>query len=163
MQNALVRPALIGGLVIGVLSALPVVSVANLCCCLWVVTGGVVAAYLLQQDRPAPITLSDGALVGLMAGIVGAVVNLLLSIPLTIAMAPFQQRIVDQMINSGRLPPEIREYVTGAAVGSLGLAAMFFFMLIAGVIFATLGGLLGTAIFRKPQPPVVVSDVPPSP
>jgi hypothetical protein len=38
------QPALIGGLVTGVLSALPFVNILNACCCLWVVTGGVVAA-----------------------------------------------------------------------------------------------------------------------
>ncbi len=33
----------------GVLSALPFINILNACCCLWVVTGGVVAAYLLQE------------------------------------------------------------------------------------------------------------------
>jgi hypothetical protein len=41
------QPALFGGLVMGVLSALPIVSAGNWCCCLWVVSGGLVA-----QDRP---------------------------------------------------------------------------------------------------------------
>ena len=53
----------------GVLSALPLVAAGNLCCCLWVVSGGVVAAYLLQQNQSAPITPGDGALVGLLAGV----------------------------------------------------------------------------------------------
>ena len=43
----------IGGLVIGVLSALPFISAGNCCCCLWFVTGGVLAAYLMQQNQPA--------------------------------------------------------------------------------------------------------------
>ena len=50
------QPALIGGLVMGVLSALPLVSAGNICCCLWVVTGGLVAAYLLQQNQAMPIS-----------------------------------------------------------------------------------------------------------
>ena len=54
----------------GVLSALPIISAGNACCCLWVVTGGFVAAYLFQQNRAAPITPADGALVGLLAGLV---------------------------------------------------------------------------------------------
>jgi len=163
MQSSLVRPAVIGGVVAGVLSVLPVVSIGNLCCCLWVITGGVVASYLLQQDRPGPITLSDGAVVGLFAGMVGAAVSLLLSIPLTLMMAPFQERLLEQLIDSGSLPPEVRDYMAGAAINSLGLIAMFFVMLVAGVIFSTLGGVIGAAIFRKPQPPIVVADVPPAP
>ena len=39
----------------GVLSALPLVAAGNLCCCLWVVSGGAIAAYLLQQNQSAPL------------------------------------------------------------------------------------------------------------
>src|SRR5688572_10869436 len=34
------KPALIGGLVTGILSVIPFVSAANLCCCLWAIVGG---------------------------------------------------------------------------------------------------------------------------
>ena len=37
------RSAALGGLFIGVLSALPIVGAANCCCCLWVVSGGALA------------------------------------------------------------------------------------------------------------------------
>ena len=50
------QPALIGGVVMGVLSALPLVNVFNVCCCGWVICGGVVAAYLLQQNSAEAIT-----------------------------------------------------------------------------------------------------------
>jgi len=46
-------PALLGGLFIGVLSALPVVQICN-CCCLWIIGGGLLAAYLQQQNQPVP-------------------------------------------------------------------------------------------------------------
>ena len=82
------QPALFGGLVAGVLSALPIISAGNFCCCLWVVGGGAVAAYVLQQNTAAPVTPGDGALAGLLAGLVGAFVHLFLSIPLTLVMAP---------------------------------------------------------------------------
>ena len=44
-------PALLGGLFIGVLSALPIVGICN-CCCLWIVGGGVLAAYLAAAESP---------------------------------------------------------------------------------------------------------------
>ncbi len=157
MQSSLTRPAVIGGLVIGVLSALPFFSAANLCCCLWVVTGGLIASYLLQQDRTEPIALSDGALVGLLAGLIGSGVFLVLSIPITMAVAPFQRQVVEQLINSGTLPPQFGDLVADSVGGSIGIVISFFFMLIAGVIFATLGGLLGAAIFRKPRTPIVTN------
>ncbi len=82
MQSRL-QPAVIGGVVIGVLSALPLVSAGNCCCCLWIIGGGAVAAYLLQQHQATPITVGDGAVVGAMAGLVGAVVDLVISIPVS--------------------------------------------------------------------------------
>ena len=75
---------IVGGVVGGVLSGLPIVAAGNLCCCLWVISGGVVAAYVLQQREPAPITPGEGALVGLLAGITGALVYLVISVPLNI-------------------------------------------------------------------------------
>lgn len=154
MQQSLTRPALIGGLVIGVLSALPVISAGNLCCCLWVVSGGVVAAYMLQQDRATPITLGDGAVVGLLAGLAGAVVQLIISIPLTLMMAPFQRQMFESLVDRGNIPPEFRELLVGSIGTGIGLIVGFTFMLMAGVVFATIGGLIGAAIFRKPAPAV---------
>ena len=51
----------------GVLSALPIVAVGNFCCCLWVVCGGAVAAYVLQQNQQMPVTPGDAALAGLLS------------------------------------------------------------------------------------------------
>ena len=67
-------PALLGGLFIGVLSALPVVQICN-CCCLWIIGGGLLAAYLKQQNQPVSLTLMQGAQVGLFAGLIGSVVR----------------------------------------------------------------------------------------
>src|SRR5438132_13671198 len=90
------QPALIGGLVLGVLSALPLVSAGNLCCCLWLVLGGAVAAYVLQQNQSAPITPGDGAVVGLLAGVIGAFVYLIVSIPVAMLLAPFERRVFER-------------------------------------------------------------------
>jgi hypothetical protein len=162
MRSPLVQPAIIGGLVMGALSALPVISVGNLCCCLWIITGGVVAAYLLQQNDPRPITPGDGALVGLMAGIIGAVAYLVLSIPITLLTAPVQRQVVEQLIDSGTLPPEFREYMSDYVGGLVGIAVGFVLTLVAGVVFSTLGGLLGALVFRKPAVPPGTPDIPPT-
>ena len=75
---------LVGALVMGVLSALPIIAVGNVCCCLWVISGGVVAAYVLQQGQPQPITPADGAFVGFLAGLLGAFVYLVISVPIDV-------------------------------------------------------------------------------
>ena len=145
----------------GVLSALPVVAAGNVCCCLWVVSGGLVAAYVLQQNQSAPMTPGDGALVGLLAGLIGAGIYLVVSIPVSLMVAPFERAMLGRIAEmSGRMPPEFRSYLGGgfAEGGFRGISMVFgfMFMLVAGAIFSTLGGLLGALIFKKSAPPPVV-------
>jgi hypothetical protein len=135
----------------GTLSALPIINIGNFCCCLWLVTGGVVAAYVLQQNQEPPITAGDGALAGLVAGIAGAFIYLVLSIPITILMAPMQRAMMERIINNTEgMPPEFREYLGAYTGGAVQIVFGFLFTLIFGAIFSTLGGLLGAAIFKKP-------------
>ena len=162
-----------GGVAMGVLSALPIISAGNLCCCLWVVSGGVLAAYLFQQDRTAPITPADGALVGLLAGLVGALVQSLVSIPVDLVIGPFEQTIRQRVLEMGSLPPEVRDLLErygrgGVTGGTMGVAIYIISRLIGlmaglfiGGMFSTLGGLLGALIFKKQTPPGVI-DIPAS-
>lgn len=154
----MIQPALLGGLVMGVLSALPIISAGNLCCCLWVVMGGVVAAYLLQQARPAPLTAGDGALVGLYAGVVGAVISVLLSIPITMLIGPFERQVMERLGESAGV--DLSQYFDDSMRPGMFLM-LGCIMLFVGAIFSTLGGLLGAAIFRKPRPTGVI-DVSPA-
>ena len=163
----LLMPAVWGGLALGILSALPFVSAVNLCCCAWVVTGGVLAAYVLQSNTPTPITAGDGAIVGLLAGIVGAFVYAIVSLPLNILLGPMQRRalssLVDQMPN---VPPELREAVGNAGspeMAAVGLVMGFVMMLFVGAVFATTGGLLGAVFFKKKTvvAPPAIPDPPP--
>ena len=156
------QPALIGGLVTGVLSALPFIGAFNACCCLWVVAGGVTAAYLLQDRNPSPIEVGDGAVAGLLAGVIGAFVYLILSIPITLLMAPMMTAFTDRMLNNSELPPEFREMLASGVGTAAGIILSFFAYLVAGLIFSTLGGVLGAVIFRKKPAAPPVIDIPPS-
>jgi hypothetical protein len=143
----------------GVLSALPIIGAFNVCCCLWIVAGGVTAAYLLQDRDPNPIQVGDGALVGLMAGVIGAFVYLILSIPITMLMAPILRDITERIVSDGSFPPEVREMLSSGMGTAVGVVLSFFGYLAAGMVFSTLGGILGAVIFRKkPAPPAI--DVP---
>jgi len=154
----------------GVLSALPIVAVGNLCCCLWVISGGVVAAYLFQQNQTTPITPEDGALVGLLAGLLGAFVQLVVAIPIGILVAPIERVMLQRMIEiAGTMPPEMRDAIErySSADGQGGIALMIvkqvvglMFFLVVGAIFSTIGGVLGALVFKK-QPPPGVIDIPP--
>jgi len=165
------QPAFWGGLFIGVFSALPFVSIGNCCCCLWIVAGGVLAAYLRQQQSPYAIAASEGALVGLMAGLIGGVVTVVLSIPMHAITGPMQARMMDWVLSMNPdMPQEFRDAVERASrergTDPMSIAMSFVFYVIAGVIFGLLGGLLGVAMFKKntlppPPPPGTVEVLPP--
>jgi hypothetical protein len=155
----------------GVLSALPLIGpIGNACCCLWVISGGLVAAYLLQQNQPAPIAPGDGALVGLLAGLIGALVHTIVSIPIDLILGPMERAMAERFMEmAGSMPPEIRDVWDRFGRGG-GQAAAFMvagyilglmLWLFAGAIFSTLGGLLGAALFKKKTPPGTI-DVSPS-
>jgi hypothetical protein len=164
------QPAFIGGLVMGVLSALPLVSAGNLCCCLWVVCGGGVAAYLLQQNQSSPITPGDGALVGLLAGLIGAVVQMLVGIPIGLLVAPMERAMLQRVIDAaGSMPPELRDTFERFSRADAEFSISFFILrrvfglfiwMFVGGIFSTIGGLLGAVIFKKSLPPGVIDAGP---
>lgn len=153
-NNAMLMPAVWGGLLIGVLSALPIVGAANICCCMWVVGGGMVAAYVLQSNTPQAITTGDGALVGLLAGVIGAIVQTIVSLPLHFLMGGVTQRIMQQIVNSSSdIPDNVRQMMetmaNSNAFSAIGVVVGFIFWLFCGAIFAALGGLLGAVFFKK--------------
>jgi hypothetical protein len=161
----MIQPVLLGGLFIGVLSALPVVSVAN-CCCLWIIGGGMLAAHLQQQQLPHRITPGSGALVGFLAGLVGAVVWLVLALVLDVVLQPLQNQMIDSMLrNADNMPPEARQWLEMIGSGSAsplryfaGLAFQLF-----GAVFAAVGGLLFAAFSKRDLPPALGGPVVPPP
>ena len=157
------QAVLIGGTFAGVLSALPLIELGNLCCCLWLVGGGVAASYLTQQNQAHPITPGDGALVGFLAGVVGAFVSVLVAIPIQMITAPFRDGIAE-MLDLSDVPPEVLALMEQASSGPGAIVLGFVITLAAGMVFSTLGGLLGAILFRRQAPPPGMVDiVPPVP
>ena len=149
------QAVLLGGLFIGVLSALPIINLAN-CCCLWIVGGGAIAAYLAQQQHPGPFGLTAGARVGFRAGVFGAVVWLFASAAVDVMVAPLQQSAADFMLSTATdIPPEVRSWLQDLGNSTASLPARmivgFFFQLLLAAPFAALGGLLGAAMFGRPE------------
>ena len=164
MSQALLQPVLFGGLFMGVLSALPIISLGN-CCCLWVMGGGVVTAYLTQHGRSDPIQLGEGAFGGFLSGVFGAVVYAVVSLPIQLVTAPLQRGMMDGLLESAAdVPPEVREMIESLGSGGSVVTVLvgFFVMLAVGMVFSPLGGLLGALIFRS-TPPVAPAVPPPPP
>lgn len=152
---ARLQPAVLGGLVMGVLASLPVVNLANMCCCAWAISGGLIAAWLMQQNHPYPVQPGDGALTGLLAGVVGAITWGLLYVPIHTITGPLQQRLVSRVLeNAGELPPQLGAALQQADRGLIvSLVIGLLVNLVLFSVFGMLGGLLGAVLVRKPAPP----------
>jgi hypothetical protein len=163
----MLRPAALGGLFIGVLSALPIVGWANCCCCLWIVSGGVLAAYLAGLNQPISITPGEGAMVGGSAGLIGAFIWIPVTLVLDVVMLPLQQALIGSILQNARdLPPEAREVLEGLREPSSALGRYilgFVFMFFAGGIFGAIGGVLSAMFFRRDVPPALGGTAPPPP
>jgi hypothetical protein len=181
-QEGMLKPALTGGVLLGILSALPFVSAGNCLCCAWVIGGGVLAAHLYVTNSPVAVTLGRGVLLGLFAGIIGAVVDTLLSIPLHLVLTRMGMGLGEQLRQAlgqiPNLPSETRSMLESifSGQGNIGIVflivAGFLKMVIYGIV-AMLGGGLGVAIFEKrklnsgfgagQQPPPPPINIPPPP
>lgn len=154
-----VKPAVIGGVVLGLLSAIPFVNIVNVCCCLWAILGGMLASHLYVKNSSTPATAGDGAIVGAIAGAVGAVISLIIGIPLSIVSGAAMRGLLVSLME--RVDPRQAEMVArqleasgesiaGAIVNGLIMAVLLF-------IFAVIGGLIGIPLFEKrkggPPPP----------
>lgn len=158
------HPALLGGLFIGILSALPIIQICN-CCCLWVVGGGVLAAHLQQQNQGAPLTVPHGARAGLLAGVVGAFVWLIATQALDVVLAPLQDRLMSEVLrNASDMPPEVRTWIESMEGGrAAGYSFGFTVMLIFGSLAAAAGGAIGATYFRNDVPPALGGPITPPP
>lgn len=148
------QPALLGGLFIGVLSSLPIISIANLCCCLWVVAGGVLVVYLQQQAKPEPVETADAVLGGLIAGLIGALITSAVTLVMASITGPLAlESVRSQLESNPDLPPEARDFVLNLLSGRGFMFLLVVIYLPIYAVFAMLGSLLGLAFFRKKVPP----------
>ena len=159
-MNNKVKPAVIGGVVLGLLSAIPFVNFVNLCCCLWAILGGLLASYLYVKNSPTPANAGDGAIVGAIAGAIGAVIYLVLGIPLAIVSGSAMRAVFINLMASidpnqadlFRRQVEAQGDIAGVIVQSLIGAVLL-------LVFAVIGGLIGIPLFEKrkggtmPPPP----------
>lgn len=154
------KPALIGGLVGGVLSVIPFVNFANLCCCLWAIVGGLIASYLYVKNSATPANAGDGAVLGALAGVVTAVISIVIGIPIALVMGQTMRGVILRLMENA--DPQQAEMMrrqfeaSGDAIGPLIVQSLIGAVLL--FVFALIGGLIGVLIFEKrkggaPPPP----------
>jgi hypothetical protein len=147
MNNKL-KAALLGGLIVGVLSVIvSQIPFVSLCCCLWGIGGGAVAGLIFIKGSPTRVSVGDGAIVGALAGLVGAIIYLIIGLPIALFM--------------GAAAMEQAFSQSGVKMPFSGTILLVVGNIIAGIcliILSTLGGILSVPIFEKrkdtvPPPP----------
>jgi len=147
------RPAITGGLALGVLSSIPFINYLNACCCLWAQAGGALAAWLLNSQRPGMLKYSDGALGGVLSGLIGAFVATVISIP--VQMLLITPEAVEQaraQLQQAQMPPEfvnmIMRFMQPGFDLSRTLISLLLNMIFLG-LFAMIGGIIGAAVTAR--------------
>jgi hypothetical protein len=168
MNRKMMRAAALGGLALGAASATPILSALNCACCSLVVLGGFLTAYLYFKDAPATATpqWGDAAIVGLLAGLIGAGVTAMLSLPIVLlGWGAGMWSSIQEALSDTDLPPELRAMLSTFGGGTFAITAIllsFVFNLFLYGLFSTLGSLLGAAVMhRKPVPAPPLPPTPP--
>lgn len=142
-------PALIGGVIAGVLSGIPIV---NCLCCLWIIGGGVLAAYFLTKESSVTLTAGDGAIVGVFTGIIAAVVEVFVNIPFRAMSEKLMQGMMDRFSQYyEEMPSGWESWLDdGGFEGSIVWTVLG--LVVSAVIFSALGalgGIIGISLFGK--------------
>jgi len=167
----MLKPALISGAAFGVAGAIPVINWINCACCALIVGCGFFAAFLSSRDsRAAGVSFGpgNGATVGLISGLVYGVVSGVLGGVINLAFGVGEwDEMIDQIQASGaNVDPEVLEQISSfmASSGPLVIVLIgIFFAFLFGAIFATIGGLIGGAVFKSAPQPELYDQVPPPP
>jgi len=150
-----VQPALAGGIFLGLLSSIPIINAGNCLCGMWILLGGGAAAVLLARQRPSGITYGDGAFVGVMSGLFGAVVGTVVQMAFRVMAARFfesQQQDLEQMMRQLGIegpPRDLLLRVMSGEVSGVTLIITFISNVLVFAAFAMIGGILAIAILNK--------------
>jgi len=166
-------PAVYGGAIMALISAIPFINFVNCLCCAGVMLGGFLAVFFYKNNFPPDSTLTytsgDCMGVGALAGVFGAVFGTILSFAVMALFGNFWIEYLLEMMRSFNvdIPSEAMEAMEQSM--SAGISAFsIIFQLIANLIIDTLfglvGGLIGYSVYKPkksampppmPQPPVI--------
>ncbi len=149
------KPAIICGGALGVLLVLTAliagvtkVGFIGCCNCLWPIAGGLLATLLYIRGSQIPATVSDGAVVGLLAGLIGGLIYLVVGLPIQYfvsGVAAVEAQI--RQINPNFPLSGIALMIIGGIIG-----------FICFIVLSIIGGLIAVPIFEKRKG----GDVPPT-
>jgi hypothetical protein len=160
------QPALVGGLILGLGSSIPILDYGNFCCCLWALLASAIAVRMLIKRSPElPVSSGEGAATGLLVGLVGSAISLVISVPLRMLMwsntveairnmadgygDPQGRILMNQMVRIMEENPVLLPFLS------------WFLLAIGSTTVAIVGGIIGVSLFEKRKGQVVAPPEPP--
>lgn len=143
---------LLGGLVVGILST-SVLGFINILCCAGVIIGAMVGVWHYTEEHQLTIESGQGAIIGALAGVVGAILaGVFNQILMALGLDFFSQGMREMMMQQfgGEMSPEQMEMMQQNQGGSplfmlIGVA----FNMVLFSIFGAVGGAIGASVFQK--------------
>ncbi|KAF0230722.1 MAG: hypothetical protein FD167_4785 [bacterium] len=163
MDQSKIKPALISGVIFGVISLIPFVNMLN-CCCGWLLVCGLVAVKMYSSNNPNPVSSSQGATVGAISGAIAAIiiqmVNMIYSVFSYKGTSTEELREIfrRELEKQPTTDPKVVEMIMQWADIVLNNLIVFAFIgMIIGIVimtvFGALGGLIGVSLFGKGKTP----------
>lgn len=133
-NRTMILSAVIGALVMVVLSNVPILSLINCLLCAGIWLGGMAAVWFYRRQSGVSLTVGQGALLGVVAGIIGAVLS----------------SIISAIFGGDAMQAAIDADPTGQAAsllgGFVGGGASFIISFLFNIILYPLFGAIGGAI-----------------
>ena len=143
-KSGMLVPALVGGTLAGFLSAVPI---SNCLCCIWIIGGAMLAAYLFAKDSPVALRAGDGAIVGILTGIIAAAVRSFILILLRPFLREFLQDIVKWLAEYAEEMPYNWENWMEGRTSVFWFFFNFVFCAFFSSVLVALGGIIGISLF----------------
>lgn len=148
-MNGKYQPAIFVGLMLGgaliaiglITALLPPLRLLGCCACLLPIGAGLLAVNQSVAKSSAALSIGDGAILGIIAGAVGGLVNLIIGVPITYFI---NAAVIEEQLG------QLRQ--TGIDLPFAGFALAFVGGIIGIIIYAILGfigGMIGIAVFEK--------------
>jgi hypothetical protein len=138
---------LIAGAAMGLLGNLPLINLVNCILCLWVWLGGALAVLLyrrFQPTGPSPST-GQGAALGALSGVVGAVIGAGVYYLTASLSTPIMNSLAQTLNIQGELPFGTQN--PGSALG--GMLVFLAFDIVLYPLFGALGGLITANLIKN--------------
>jgi hypothetical protein len=141
--SAFIFSTLIAGAAMGILSGIPLVGCL---CILWLLGGGVLAVWLYRvfDKEISGISIGQGVLLGLVAGVIAAVIGTLME---SIGGAASYAAVMDLFQNDPTLGPLFADNPLLSSPGIYNITNLVCNLIFYPVV-GLLGGMIGGAIFK---------------